>query len=388
VKTESHEIDVLHVIGSLSAGGAERNLYYLAPHFASSRVRYAICCLFHKGEFAGEVENLGVSVFELGYRKRFFFSTVLRLARLLRTRRVKVIHTHLFQSGLVGRLAAWRAGVPAIVSHEHGKTLWKRWYHRFFERYAIGRTDLRLAVSKDIRDLRIQRERTPESKIRIVVNAVDPATFECDEATRVRKRTELGLDNTFIIGTVGRLVDAKSYDFLLSVAARVRKQRPDVSLIIIGEGELADDLKRIRDSLDLKETVRFLGKRTDIPDLMAAMDLYVISSKREGLPVTLIEAMMAGKPIVSTSVGGIPETISHGVDGRLVRFGDEEELSQTILDLIGDTEEMERLGKNARKRAIDRYSPGIVLKQLEAIYEEILSKKGMHLAEPGSVDHR
>jgi glycosyltransferase involved in cell wall biosynthesis len=388
LKTQDHEIDVLHVIGSLSAGGAERNLYYLAPHFASSRVRYGVCCLFRKGEFAEEVENLGVPVFELGYRKRFFLSTVLRLARLLRSYKVKVIHTHLFQSGLVGRLAAWRAGVPAIIVHEHGKTLWKRWYHRIFERYAIGRTDLRLAVSKDIMDLRLRHEHTPASKIRIVFNAVDPARFDSDEATRVRKRIELGLDNSFIIGTIGRLVDAKSYDFLLEATARISKQRPDLSVIVVGEGELLDDLKRLRDSLDLARTVHFLGKRTDIPDLMAAMDLYVISSKREGLPVTLIEAMMAGKPIISTAVGGIPDAISHGVDGLLVKPGDEEGFGRTILDLAGNAAEMDRLGRNARKKAIARYSPGTVLRQLEEIYEEMLSGKGGHLLEPDGEGRR
>jgi glycosyltransferase involved in cell wall biosynthesis len=382
--TQDHAIDVLHVIGTLSPGGAERNLYYLAPHFAESSVRYGICCLIRRGEFADEIEKLGIPIFELGYRKRFFVSTVLRLARLLRSRRVKVIHTHLFESGLVGRLAAWRAGVPAIITHEHGKTLWKRWHHRLFERYAIGRTDLRLAVSEDIRQLRLKHERTPRSKIRIVFNAVDPDPFRPDDTTRIRKRIELGLDKFFLIGTIGRLVDAKSYDLLLAVAADICGRRPDVRFVIVGEGPLGGDLRRTCRSLGLEEKVVFLGKRTDIPDLMGALDLYVISSKREGLPITLIEAMMAGKPIVSTAVGGIPDTISHDGEGILVRSGDREELVKALLGLMDNRETMDRLGRNARMRAVETYSPGPILKQLEEIYQEILKSKGLDLLEKGS----
>jgi glycosyltransferase involved in cell wall biosynthesis len=370
-----HKIDVLHLIGTLSPGGAERNLFYLAPYLRQSRLRYAICCLQRRGEFADDVEAQGIPVFEIGYRKRFLVTSVLRLTQMLRERQVKVLHTHLYESGFVGRLAAWRAGVPVIVVHEHGKTLWKKWYHRLFERLAIHRTDLRIAVSRDIMRLRLEHEKTPASKIRVIPNAVDPSVFEIEQHRRDEKRQDLGLGDSLTVGTVGRLIDAKSYDLLLEVARDVCSKRPDVRFVLVGDGPLREQLEKMRTSLGLVDNVLMLGQRSDIPELMAAMDLYIITSKREGLPVTLIEAMMAGKPIIATGVGGIVDTLSDGENGIIVEPGDKDAITRAILQTAEDPEAMRRLGVRARATAVDEYSPRRVLARIEKIYEELLLSK-------------
>lgn len=375
--TDQHKIDVLHLIGTLSPGGAERNLYYLAESMAGSRLRYGICCLVERGDFADEIAGPRLPVLDLNFRKRHFLRTVLRLRRLLKQHGVTVLHTHLYYPGFIGRIAAWLAGVPVVITHEHGKTLWKKWYHRAFERMATGRTDLRIAVSQDIMNLRMRTEGTPPDKIRVVYNAVDPSHFDADEETRRRTREALGVDNFMVVGTVGRLVDAKSYDLLLDVARVVCDEKPYVRFILAGAGPLEPDLLKKRDALNLKEHFLFLGQRRDIPELLAATDLYVISSKREGLPISLIEAMMAGKPVISTAVGGIPDTLTQACDGILVEPGDREALARAIIDLLNNRPRMEVLGRNARKKAIERYSPERVLAELEAIYAELLGRKGL-----------
>lgn len=379
---DRHKIDVLHLIGTLSPGGAERNLYYLAEAMAGSRLRYGICCLVERGELAGEIEGPRLPVFDLGFRKRHFLRTVFRLRRLFKEHGVTVLHTHLYYPGMIGRIAAWMAGVPVVITHEHGKTLWKKWYHRAFERLATGRTDLRIAVSQDIMNLRMRTESTPPEKIRLVYNAVDPSHFEVDQEARKKTRRALGIDNFMVVGTVGRLVDAKSFDLLLEAARRVCDRKPYVRFILAGAGPLEKELLEKRDALGLGEQFHFLGQRRDIPELLAATDLYVISSKREGLPISLIEAMMAGKPVVSTAVGGIPDTLTHACDGVLVEPGDAEALSQAITDLIDNRPRMEVLGRNARKKAIERYSPDKVLAELEAIYIELLGRKGLDFGAP------
>jgi glycosyltransferase involved in cell wall biosynthesis len=363
-------IDVLHLIGTLSPGGAERNLHYLAPQMVKSRFRYGMCCVVRRGDLADEIERIGIPVWELGFRKRYILSTIWRLSRLLRQENVKVLHTHLFVPGLVGRLAGLLAGTPVMITHEHGKTLWKRWYHRWFERIALPITDLRIAVSHDILNLRLEHEHTPPSKIRLVYNAVDPVVFETPERVRDEKRKELALDGCFVVGTVGRLVDAKSFDVLLGVAREVCAIRPDARFVVIGEGPLGEDLRRLCDSYGLSGKVLFTGKRSDIPELMAAMDLYFITSKREGLPLSLIEAMMSGKAIVATSVGGIPDTISHNEDGLLTEPGDRTGMVRAVLALADDPTRRLRLGARARKRAVAHYSPSKVLEELEHIYLE------------------
>jgi glycosyltransferase involved in cell wall biosynthesis len=201
--------------------------------------------------------------------------------------------------------------------------------------------------------------------------------FEVDDRRRREKRKELGLDGSFVIGTVGRLIDAKAYDLLLEVARQVCAVKPDVRFVLIGDGPSAAQLQNLREKLGLAGKVLMLGQRDDIPELMAAMDLYIITSKREGLPVTLIEAMMAGKTIVSTAVGGIPDALSHNEDGMIVEPGSKEALVEAVLKVMDDPETMQRLGSRAKTKAVMRYAPGQVLSQLETIYEELLLSKGV-----------
>jgi glycosyltransferase involved in cell wall biosynthesis len=375
--TDRQELDVLHLIGTLSPGGAERNLYYLAPYLRKSKLRYGICCLMRRGEFADEIERLGIPVFEMGYRRRYAIQTLLKLRRLLIERKVAVVHTHLFESGVMGRLAAWLARVPVIITHEHGKTLWKRWHHTMFERFAIRFTDQRIAVSKDIMNLRLRREGTPPDKIRIVFNAVDPERFDLDQAARASKRKELGLEGSLVVGTIGRLVEAKAYDLLLDVAHEACSLRGDLRFILVGEGPLRQELERKRDRMGMGERFQLLGQRTDIPELIAAMDAYIITSLREGMPITLIEAMMSAKPIVSTAVGGIPDTLADDEDGLLVEAGTSEALVEALMGLLERPEKMRDFGLKAREKALKWYAPEKVLDQLEAIYAEIMNRKGI-----------
>jgi len=374
---------VLHLIGSLTAGGAERNLYYLGPHFKKSAFDHSICCMLERGEFAPELERAGVRVFELGYRRRYFVRTVTRLRDILLKENISVLHTHLFEPGLVGRLAAWLAGTPVIVTHEHGKTLWKKPYHHLFERLALLRTDMRIVVSEDIRTLRKKHEGTPDSKMVLIENAADPERFEVDEATRRAFRRDLGIDDHFVVGTVGRLVPAKAYDLFLEAAHELLRTDGRMRFLIVGDGRLRADLEARARRLGLEGRVLFLGNRTDIPEVLAAMDVYVITSVREGLPVSLVEAMLAARPIVSTSVGGIPEVLEEPGTGLLIPSGDKAALVAAVAGLAADPGKRESMGRAARQAAVRRYSPATVLDKLDRLYESLLMARGIEAGPAG-----
>jgi glycosyltransferase involved in cell wall biosynthesis len=213
----------------------------------------------------------------------------------------------------------------------------------------------------------------------IVSNAVEPSRFEIDDATRHAKREEIGLDDSFIIGRIGRLVESKCHDLLLDAAREVCGKQSNVRFILVGDGSSTPKLERIRESYGLTDKVHFLGKRADVPELLAAIDLYVITSRWEGLPLALLEAMMAGKPIISTSVGAIPKALRHNEDGILIKPNSKDDLVEALLALIDDPERMRLLGANARKRAMAKFSPSVVLGQLEDIYRGILARKGIEL---------
>jgi glycosyltransferase involved in cell wall biosynthesis len=374
----AHEkVRVLHLIGSLAAGGAERNLYYLGPHFKTSAFEHSICCLISRGEFAEELEWDGVRVFDMGYRRRYFLQTVLRLVDLLRREKITILHTHLFEPGVVGRLAAWIAGTPVIVTHEHGKTLWKKPYHHLFERLAIRRTDMRIVVSEDIRRLRREREGTPDNKMVLIENAVDPAVFEVDEETRRARRRDLGFDGFFVVGSVGRLVPAKDYHLFLEAARDLLDAGGRMKFMLVGEGHLGDELAGRAKALGIEDSVVFMGNRKDIPELMAAMDLYFITSAREGLPLSLIEAMLSAKPVVSSAVGGIPEVLADTGTGVLVESGDRAGMVKAIQDLAADPGRREAMGRKARQAAIERYAPARVMAKLDDLYTRLLKARGL-----------
>jgi glycosyltransferase involved in cell wall biosynthesis len=375
---------VLHLIGSLSTGGAERNLYYLGPHFKSSRFEHSICCLTVRGENADELERAGVTIYELGYRRRFFVRTVLRLAGLLKRENITVLHTHLFDCGVVGRLAGWLARTPVIVVHEHGKTLWKKWYHHLFERLALKGTDMRIVVSEDIRQLRRRHEHTPDSKMVLIENAVDPAKFNLEGSVREAKRRELDVEDCFVVGTVGRLVAAKAFDLFLDVAAGVLAVNARTRFVIVGDGELRASLENRARGLGIGDKVVFLGKRPDIPEILSALDLYLITSVREGLPVSLIEAMMAAKPIVSSAVGGIPEVLAGGKSGVLVGSGERAALVEAVTNLMGDPGKREALGREAHRVALMGYSPEVVLGKLDSLYSRLIEAKGLRAGDGGA----
>lgn len=375
---------VLHLIGSLTAGGAERNLYYLGPHFKTSAFDHSICCMLERGEFAPELERAGVRIFELGYRRRHFLRTVMRLKSILKKENITILHTHLFEPGLVGRLAAWLAGTPVIITHEHGKTLWKKPHHHLFERLATLRTDMRIVVTEDIRSLRKKHEGTPDYKMVLIENAVDPERFEVDDGTRKRLRQDLGIDDYFVAGTVGRLVPAKAYDLFLQMAHELLKVDERMRFLLVGDGRLRADLEARARSLGLEGQVLFLGNRTDIPEVLAAMDVYVITSVREGLPISLVEAMLAAKPIVSTAVGGIPEALREPGTGVLVESGDRPALVAAVAGLAADPVRREAMGRAARQAAFGRYSPPTVLDKLDRLYESLLKAKGIETGQAGA----
>jgi glycosyltransferase involved in cell wall biosynthesis len=195
-------------------------------------------------------------------------------------------------------------------------------------------------------------------------------------------RTQLGLGNHVVVGTVGRLVEAKAYDLLMEVAAKVCAARADVRFVLVGTGHLERELLKLRDSLGLAERVALLGGRSDIPEILAAVDIYVITSRREGLPITLIEAMMAEKPVVATSVGGIPEVLEDRRDGILVQPGDAQAMADAVLALAADEGSRAALGRRAREKALARYSARAVLETLEGLYVSILSGKGLDWSRP------
>ncbi|MDO9171858.1 MAG: glycosyltransferase [bacterium] len=366
---------VAHVIGSLRTGGAERQLvnYLLAAD--RDEFRHTAVCLQERGELAAVVEAAGIPVVRIPIRTRHAVGSLRRFAGWLRDQDVAVVHAHMHDSALWGRLAGRWAGVPVLMTTEHGKELWKGPLRVAIDHHLSRWTARHIAVARDGMEIRIRRERFDPGKLILIPNGVPIPAEPGNDAGRRRVRAEFGLaDDTPVLGTVGRVVEAKGYEHLLAALVALRETRPRLRWLAVGDGDRRSDLTARAAAAGLGDAVIWAGRRDDVNDLLAAMDVWVMSSVREGLPVALLEAMAACRPIVATNVGGIPDAVRDGSEGLLVPPADPAALAAAIAQLLADPTRAAGLAAAARRRAQADYGIGSVARRIEDVYRQELLK--------------
>jgi glycosyltransferase involved in cell wall biosynthesis len=365
---------IMHLIGSLPANGAERVLLDLVRHLDRSRFRPLVCCLHAGGPLVPEFEAAGVRVVVLHKRSRWDLSILEQVRRVIAEERPALVHTHLFTADAWGRAAALLAGVPAVCT-AHSSDPWRGWHQRLADGILSRLTDRVVAVSEDVARSRRSRERVPRAKLTTIRNGVDLARFDPRMGvgpTRAALRLPDGIP---ILGIVGRLHPAKGHPVLFEAVRRLLAQGREVALLVVGEGELREELEALARRLGLEGSVRFLGRRADIPALLNLLDVVVMPSRWEGLPIGLLEAMAAARPVVAAAVGGIPEVIDHGKTGILVPPEEPEPLCAAVARLLDAPAEARRLGEAARARALARYDVATMARSYEAVYEAVLAQR-------------
>jgi glycosyltransferase involved in cell wall biosynthesis len=372
---ESRPRHVAHVIGALTTGGAERSLVNYLLNSDREEFRHTVICLGARGELAATVEAAGIPVRLLRIRRRHLPISFLRLAAWLRRERVDVVHTHMFEAALWGRFAGRLAGVPVMVTTEHGPELWKGRQHLAVDRWLNRWTARHIAVARDGLEIRVRRERVRPDRIVLIPNGVAiPAEPRAPELAR-RVRAEFGLaPQTPVIGSVGRFVPEKAYEHLLAALALAREQVPDLRWIAIGDGPTRAEMMARARASGLDGAVIWAGLRQDVESLLPGMDVWVMSSVEEGLPVALLEAMAAACPIVSTRIGGIPDAVVAGRQAVLVPVADPAALAAAVVQLLRDPTLARQLGDAARARAVAEYSIQSVAHRIETIYREELAR--------------
>ncbi len=317
----------------------------------------------------------GIPVHHLG-RGRFDPRILTDLVSLVRRRNTRVLHVHGYAAADFGRVAARMSGAK-LVLHEHFADPRMPAYQALADRLLASLTDRAIAVSHSTRDFLVSERSVPAERVRLIWNGAPLAEFAPAGRDRaLAARRELGLpEDAIVIGAIGRLNAQKGHTHLLDAAALLRARLPDVRTLIVGDGDLMDELRGQVARLRLEDRVVFAGHRTDVPDLLAALDVFCISSLYEGTPLTLFEAMAAGRPIVSTAVDGCREILEDGVSGLLVPPADASALAGALERAATDAALRGALGRRAREES-RLYDVQACVEQMQTLYDEVLAEGG------------
>lgn len=358
---------VAHLIDELPRDGAEMLILNLMRH-RHPELRYVVGCLDAGGPLQQEFEAAGIPVVIFGRHGRLDPGLVLRLVRWMRREHVSVVHTHLFTADAYGRLAALIAGVPWILSTAHNiSTPGKGRIHRTVDRLLANLTDTIIGCSEEVSKTLLERDHIPAAKLRTIANGIELDRFLHADGNGVR--AEFGIpEHNRLIGIVGRLHPQKAHDDLLrALAALPQPLRERTSCLIVGTGPLHETLETQVEALGLQRQVIFAGSRADVPRLLAAFDVFVLSSGWEGLPIALLEAMACARAALCTRVGGIPDVIIDGRNGMLVDAGDVAGMARALTTVLEDSGLRDRLGQQARETVLQHFD----IRRTAAAYNQL-----------------
>lgn len=369
-------INVLHISDKLSVGdatlhGVTRLFSWWIPRFDKGRFHVMAGSLRKKDRAAEYLEGLGITVFCLG-RGKFDPRTLSDIIRLIKAEQIHILHLHGYGATTFGRIASRMTGIPCIV-HEHMFDKGIPFYQKWADSLLSQKSDHAIAVSESVKEFLVQYRSLPSECVKVIYNGVPLNMFKGERsASRQTWSQKLTVpEHHKIVGIVGRLNQIKGHCYFLEAAEIILRRYKDVSFLIAGDGELLPDLKAQSQALGIADQVIFMGHCDDVPSLLQATDIKVISSLSEGVPMTLFEAMAAGCPVVSTRVGGLGEIVKENETGFLVPSKNGKELADKILLLLED-EDLRRAMGEASERLSEQYDIASTVQQFEDYYEAVL----------------
>jgi glycosyltransferase involved in cell wall biosynthesis len=363
---------VCQVVHNLSVGGAELLAAGISRRLAE-RHRFVFACLDDRGELADRLAAEGFSVRSLSRRPGLDWRCAGQLAAFLRSENVDVVHAHQYAAFFYGALARLRGPSVPLLFTEHGRTFpdYRRWKRVVANRLLLRNQDRVVGVGEGVRQALIHHEGFRAARVSVVYNGVANATF-LTTTDRIALRYELGCDeNACLILHVARLDPVKDHATALRAFASLLNVFPNARLILAGDGPRRADIEKQVVELQLQHAVRLLGTRHDVPRLWAAADIALLTSTSEGIPLTLLEAMAAGLPVVATCVGGVPEIVDDGRTGLLAPVGDDAALALHLRRLADDVDLRRSMGRAGMLRVQEQFSEERMMQEYDDMYCEM-----------------
>ncbi len=366
---------VLYLSHAFMVGGAEEMVLNLVRHLPP-RFEPMVACIHEAGPIGEEIRRTGIPFSVLGLTPGVSRPLdVLRLRDALNTWAPTIVHTFLLTGSLYGRFAAMMAGVPIVIGTEVNIYEKKRPLHARLEGWLMRGTDAVVASAASVKDHYIAQVGADAGKIEVIYNAVDWAQLQTTK-TRDEFRASIGVPaGVPAAGIIARLTEQKAHRVLFE--AITDAELSALHLVVVGDGELRDELRSRAEALGILGRVHFLGARRDLGNILAAVDIFAMPSYWEGLPLSMVLAMGAGLPVVASRVAGIPEVVDDGVNGLLVDAGNSTQLARALATLVNDSQLRSRLGSAAKAFVLPRFGVDGYVASIATLYDRLLAAKGL-----------
>ncbi len=374
---ESQQIPILIVTTDSQICGTERMILALLRELNRERFEPYLVSMKGPGDLIAEAQAIGVHSLNLEIDAKGKLHGWREWRRVIKKTRPKLIHSYLFHSNLLSRLTKLLnpgvnviSGIRTVYTVEDYGRLYgliERWTHRLDSLYVANSEQGRISAIHTIG--------LNERNVRMIPNGIDIDPFE-EPTEEIRKsiRSEFGFsDQDFVFGIVAQLRPAKRHDLLIDALKKANTQSPTVRLLIVGGGEREPILRKQTNALQVHDSVTFAGYRNDARRILRGLDGFVLPSDVEGIPVSVMEAMEAGLPVIATRVGGVPDLIEDGVSGCLIDMGGVDALTQWLVRISTDKAFCAQLGAAARERLISEFSVEQMARRFEALYEEAVT---------------
>ena len=364
---------IVQIADAISVGGAEKQLVVFAAMARQRGIDVTTISLIYDTDlsYEGDLLDLGARVVHFRSHQLFDLKRLGGLTSFLREGRFDLAHTHLVYGNIVGAFAARLAGLPVVSTlHSTGRAQTVRArFRESLESFSLRNFSQRvIAVGYKVEEA--QRNRLSAKKLRILQNAVLPGPeLAADRRQQIRKELTGTCAGPILI-TAGRFAKPKALHHLVSAFSQLAGKFPQAILVMVGDGPLFSEIQTQVNGLGLNDRIHLLGARSDVPELLAAADIYVSSSIWEGLPMAVLEAMLAGLPIVATAVGDIPHVLTDAT-GLIVPAAQPEVLAEALGRLLSDAELRKSMGAAARCHALANFSADTWMDRLLVIYDEV-----------------
>lgn len=369
------------MVDNLTFGGGERGFSQLSNALDKERYNIFIACS-PGGELENRIKNIDVQIKFIDFRRQINSKIFIELMKIIKDENIHIVHSVGSRADFYARLAGKIAGAPIIIStlamfaERFDTDPLRKALYIIFDRFSERFVDTFIVVSEALKHTLHTRHHIDKRKIVRIYNGVELDLYSPHVKYSESVRNEFAIeDTTPLVGTIGRCIYQKGFEYFLLATPIILRKYPDVKFILVGDGPLRAQLENMAQRLGIANSIIFTGFRNDIPRILAEMDIFVLSSVLEGLPRVVMEAMAVGKPIVATDIEGIREELDHGQEGIIVPSRNPPALAQGIMELLINRDKAKEMGLRARKKAERLFSLKETVKNIDSLYQRLISDK-------------